>query len=563
MKKQTFLEGTAVLAASALIVKIIGAFFRIPLTSLLGGTGMGYYSCAAGIFLPVYAVTATGLPSAAARLVSKDIALNNGVSFRKIKRIALLLFGGAGTAGTLLILAAAYPFCRYAVNNMPALPSVVLIAPSVAAGCFSAVLRGCFEGKGDMRPTALSQVAEAINKLAFGLAGAYFVMYTADRSPERFLRLIRYRGDMPDRETIAGLAACTASAAACAAVTVSCFAGLGVMAVCDILSGKRQTFGSLETHWDVMDTKSIISELASVAFPAALCALVTDLTSVIDMLTIMNSLERAVHEAPELYSGCGCRAEEIPNFMYGCFSGMTVTVFNLVPSVTNMLGRSIMPSAAASCGDRRRLAGCVTDVVLISEAAAMPCGFGIMALSEPILTLLFPDSPSAVSAAAEPLSVMSVGMILLCVSAPLFSVFQAAGRSDIPVKLMAAGAAAKAAGNILLVPVPQLGLTGAAISTDISYALICVLAFSKLRIVSDTNIRQVLRMTCPILLCGMICGTAARTAYVFSRCMNGFVSTVFSILFGALFYIISTYFFISAGKSTFKMTISQKKFKNT
>ena len=47
---------------SALIVKIMGAVFRIPLANMLGGTGMGYFSAAYGIFMPVYAVSVTGLP---------------------------------------------------------------------------------------------------------------------------------------------------------------------------------------------------------------------------------------------------------------------------------------------------------------------------------------------------------------------------------------------------------------------------------------------------------------------------------------------------------------------
>lgn len=37
---------------SALIVKIMGAVFRIPLANMLGGTGMGYFSAAYGIFMP-------------------------------------------------------------------------------------------------------------------------------------------------------------------------------------------------------------------------------------------------------------------------------------------------------------------------------------------------------------------------------------------------------------------------------------------------------------------------------------------------------------------------------
>ena len=43
-RKQSFWKGSALLLASAMIAKLLGACFKIPLTNVLGGTGMGYFS---------------------------------------------------------------------------------------------------------------------------------------------------------------------------------------------------------------------------------------------------------------------------------------------------------------------------------------------------------------------------------------------------------------------------------------------------------------------------------------------------------------------------------------
>ena len=43
MKRQTFLGGAAVIAAGGFVAKLIGALYRIPLTNLIGGHGMGLY----------------------------------------------------------------------------------------------------------------------------------------------------------------------------------------------------------------------------------------------------------------------------------------------------------------------------------------------------------------------------------------------------------------------------------------------------------------------------------------------------------------------------------------
>ncbi len=46
----TFVKGAAILGIAALLVKIMGAFFRIPLGNMLGDTGMSYYQTAYPIY---------------------------------------------------------------------------------------------------------------------------------------------------------------------------------------------------------------------------------------------------------------------------------------------------------------------------------------------------------------------------------------------------------------------------------------------------------------------------------------------------------------------------------
>lgn len=64
MKTQNFLKGSVILLISAILTKGLGALFKIPLTYQLGGVGMGYFGCAYGLFLPVYALSITGLSTA-------------------------------------------------------------------------------------------------------------------------------------------------------------------------------------------------------------------------------------------------------------------------------------------------------------------------------------------------------------------------------------------------------------------------------------------------------------------------------------------------------------------
>ena len=104
MKKQSFMKGSMILIASALISKTIGALFKIPLTNMLGGIGMSSFSCAYGLFLPVYSITANGLTTAVAKLIAENNATGNYRNIKKIRNISLILFSATGLLGMFSIL---------------------------------------------------------------------------------------------------------------------------------------------------------------------------------------------------------------------------------------------------------------------------------------------------------------------------------------------------------------------------------------------------------------------------------------------------------------------------
>jgi len=116
VKKQNFLKGSLILMASAAAAKLLGALFKIPLTNLLGGVGMSYFSCAYSIFMPVYALTVTGISSAVARMTAQSTALGMHRNASRVRTTALLFFSLAGLAGSVLTALLAKPFCVYAAD---------------------------------------------------------------------------------------------------------------------------------------------------------------------------------------------------------------------------------------------------------------------------------------------------------------------------------------------------------------------------------------------------------------------------------------------------------------
>lgn len=486
MKKQNFLKGSVILMVSALTAKALGALFKIPLTNILGGVGMSYFSCAYSLFMPVYALTVTGLSSAVARMTARSAALGMYENIRRIRRTAHLLFSAVGFLGSLLILLLSQPFSRFSSGNSEAALAVAMIAPSVFFGCVTAVERGCYEGMSNMYPTALSQTAEGIVKVA---AGLFFCGYVNSHGAE----IMAYFPEISDVRAIA-------AAAGILGVTVSSGGAMLFFGILALFRRRERVSGEKI----LMTRREIARELMRTSVTIGFSALVTNLTAIIDMWTIIGCIKRFG------YSGelpLGIAPEDIPNFVYGSFSGIALTVFNLVPSVTNMLGKGILPcvTEAWASGDRTALRRSSLQGLLTAAVIAVPCAFGLGILSPQILHILFPRQSDETSVCISSLRLLMPGMVCLCVSFPLFSMLQAVGKVSSPLKVMLLGTVVKLTGNLLLIPL--MGAEGAAVSTSVCYVVI--LAVSVWTYFRTTGVTTGIAAFGEVLYAGIMCGAAA------------------------------------------------------
>ena len=69
------LNGAMILMLAVVLVKVIGALFKMPMTSMIGTVGRGYFNSAYEIYTPIFAVSMAGLPVAVSRMVAERVAL--------------------------------------------------------------------------------------------------------------------------------------------------------------------------------------------------------------------------------------------------------------------------------------------------------------------------------------------------------------------------------------------------------------------------------------------------------------------------------------------------------
>ena len=94
-KKQSVLNGAMILMFAVVLVKIIGALFKMPMTSMIGITGRGYFNSAYEIYTPIFAVSMAGLPVAVSRMVAESVALNRYKQARSIYKVSQKIFSSA------------------------------------------------------------------------------------------------------------------------------------------------------------------------------------------------------------------------------------------------------------------------------------------------------------------------------------------------------------------------------------------------------------------------------------------------------------------------------------
>ncbi len=529
------------LAAANLIVKVIGAVFKIPLYELIGKEGSGLFNVAYQIYTFMFIVATAGFPIAVSKMVAESIARGDEYDAKRVFETARLLLGIIGIIGSLILYSFSDALAAMLGNN-DAAQSIRVISPAVFFVSIVSAYRGYFQGKQNMYPTAASEVIEAGAKLGIGIAGALlFMKMTVNPA-------LGQPVSISAREILSGdVRTKFAASGAIFGVTVGTMLSLLLMIVIYAFSkGKARP----QQGRAIRPRKTIMKELVLIAIPITIGASVSSLTSLVDLATIMNRLvvnprvfdsyaflfregtEFARNAAAEGWSGITL-LEKQANSLYGMYTGQAQTMFNLPLTIVVGLSMSIVPAISTAVAAKRSEEAKITtcSALRITMLFAMPCAIGLSVLSKPILGLLYSDADAHVLLQKLAIAVVFVAMVSVS-----NAVLQAYGKVYYPVINMLAGGIVKVTMNYFFIPV--WGIDGAPIATNVCYAviavlnLICIVRLLKIRIgIMDTFIKP--------LAAAVIMGAAALLAYdaIGSHISSGRLAAVAAIAFGGLVYL--------------------------
>ena len=310
-KKNSFFGGAAILTASVIVVKLIGALYKIPLGGILSDAGFADFNTAYDIYSLLIIISTGGLPVALSKMVSEANAVGRGNQVKKVFSLALATFCVLGTASFCIM--AFFPNqLAELMNDSHSAYSILALAPAVFFICPLSAFRGYFQGHALMTPTAVSQVIEALCKLVIGLALAS-----------------AFKNALQDEAM--------AAAGAILGVSVGCMLGALYVYFCY----RRHVRTLPDSHDEPEDSRSILLTLARLAIPITLSSSVIALTNILDSAILMGRLQDALHlslDAARTLKGTYNKA---------------LTLYNLPASFMVPLTASVIPHVSAALQDRK------------------------------------------------------------------------------------------------------------------------------------------------------------------------------------------------------------------
>lgn len=468
---QNFLQGTAILAMATALVKIMGAVYKIPLNAIIGEQGFGYFNTAYEIYNILLMISTAGLPVAMSRMISQANSLENYNQVRRVYATARRIFLSFGIVGSVLMTA----FCRQLArfqNQPDAWAAIGFLGPCVLLICIISTFRGFFQGQGNMVPTSVSQVIEAVVKLVVGMGAAVL--------------LLRSTGSVS-----------LAAGGAILGVTASCL--ISVIYLFFVFREHfRQLPASKDEPWSHRETAKALLLIAVPITLGSAC------------LQIITALASKIYMGRLLASGVTQRSADTMRGIHV----MTQTIFNMPCAFITPITVSIIPAITAQLTTGNHTAARRTEeaAARITGLIAIPCAIGLAVLARPITALLGGYTGEKLDLAARLMTILGICVFFNAVVLVTTAIMQAHGNVILPVVNMALAGAGRLVSVYILTGNPKIGIVGAPISNLVCYMLIFLLNLLSIhRLYKDAP--EILPNALRPLLSGLLMGACAYGCY--------------------------------------------------
>ncbi|OBZ09628.1 hypothetical protein A8L34_20315 [Bacillus sp. FJAT-27264] len=437
-KKESFVKGTLILAAAALVARVLGIFQRVPLEHLFDDIGNAAFVQANNVYLMLLTLATAGIPSTLSKMVSERYALNRPDEARQVYRAALIFAAVMGVIMSVALYFAAPWFANHAkvpqsTRAIQAIAPALLLFPAIA------MMRGYLQGRNNMMAGGISQIVEQIARVFTAILLAYILLKQGYGNP-------------------------IMAAGASFGSVLGSIAAFGVMLYFIMKTRKKDRLENLNTAPSAkLPMFGIYKDIFSLSIPIVLSSMTIQAVYFIDTTLIVPLLSGQIGEASATQ-------------MLGILGQKAQSIAGIPPVLAIALSTSLIPviSAAYARRDDVHLKRQITLALRISILTGTPIVMSLVAAAYSINGLLF----SQITGTGI-IALLTFGTIFQITMTTSNSILLGMGKSRISMFYVLGGIATKLIFSLVLSRF--MGIYGIVIATALCFIVITYLNLRLLR----------------------------------------------------------------------------------
>lgn len=495
MSKQTFLRGTFILVGAGFVTKVLGFINKIVVARIIGEEGVGLYMMAVPTFILAVTLTRLGLPVAISKMVAEADAVNDTKKIKKVLVVSLALTGVLSVIWTAGLFIVAPILAKTFFTDERTLYPLLAIAPVVPIVAISSVIRGYFQGKQNMRPSAYSQVIEQIVRIALV---AFFTMAFLPYGVE------------------------FAAAGAMISVVFGELASLIYLFSKFKLNKKFKVRASF--FQQIKQGKETFHSLMSISLPTTGSQLIGSVSYFFEPIIVAQSLALA-----------GV-LPTVATQQYGALTGFAIPLLLLPGFITYAISTSLIPAISESAAQKhyRSIDYRINQAIRFSFIAGGISFIITYIFAFPLMDLLY-DAPQF----AVYVQLMAPFFFFHYFQGPLAASLQALGFAKAAMINSLVGALVKTFGIFALASNPNLGIKGVALAISIGIVLVTLMHLATIMKVTSFKL-QIMDLT-KCLITVSVCFLLAKPIFQILVTKNElFQSTLLAILFVTLMFFLTS-----------------------
>lgn len=423
MKKDNLMRGALILSIGGILAKIFSAIYRIGLTRILGGEGIGLYQLVFPLYSLCVVLATAGLPMA----ISKVIAKSKSTAKSVVKKCLLFVIIIS------LVLSFILFTCSEGLATLQGEKSIsicyIILAPSIILVSACSVLRGYFQGIANFVPSAVSNIFEQFVKLCVGL----------------ILSL-----------ALVGISLLASIIGAMISIVVSEIVSLLILLVF------YKKYKPTDNQTTNIELKGLLKDI----LPITLTNIIMPIATFIDSILVVNLLNINFTQSMSV-------------FLYGLESGAVSSLVSLPTIFSFAIASVILPSITSNLvsENRNHMLSIAIKIILI---ITIPCVLCFALIPDRLITLLYGNrlngmGVEGLNVAYRLLTISGFGVVFLAISQVYSSCLQAVDERIASVRNLAIAVILKFILELIFMPSKVLNIYVLSIANLVCYITVMTL----------------------------------------------------------------------------------------